>query len=80
MSSSTIACLIMIPLTPIIIYKFLRKNEDDLRTEEFITAYGALTADLRTQDRGALLYHSIFTLRRLAFAIIIVVVYYYNWL
>ena len=80
MSFSTVASLIMIIVTPIIMYRFLRRNNDKLETEEFVTTYGALTDDLRTQNKSALLYQPIFTLRRLAFAVIIVVVYFYNWL
>ena len=80
LSTAALMSLCAISLTPINIWVFLYRNYQLIRSEEFIRKYGSLTDGLQGYEKSAMLYHVAFTVRRIAFAILIVIVPHYNWL
>ena len=71
---------ILIVIVPIWIWKFLYDNHAMIEQIEFKKKYGSLTDGMQHREKKAMLFNVNFTLRRLGFAILIIVIPHYNWL
>lgn len=78
-SGFSIAILGVMAVFPIFAPIFLKKKRDVLKEPEFISKYGALMQDLRTNSRPIHYYQTFFMLRRLIFAMMIVFASRYPW-
>lgn len=79
-SSVAIASLAALILFSISLPVFLTCKKDQLRTPGFITKYGSLVKDLRDENFSTRFFYTLFTLRRLMVAALIVFMMDRPWL
>ena len=68
-------------VAPIIIWRVLytKHEKDEVWSDEFVEKYGALHEGIQQRDKGALLFHVVFMIRRLTLALAIVAAANHNF-
>lgn len=68
----TFVTLAIITIAPLAIWRFLIKNNQQLKNQEMINRYGSIYSELCFERRGPLNYYPLFLLRRYLFALSLV--------